>query len=671
MRQTFSGDDPQKKETDRRLHFTLRINFFFFATFLLFCVLIARLSYLQFVESAAYQKDKMDVMHDSTVLPPIRGNILSRDGVVLANSQSIQSLYFRVEGGVKKDTLIKQSIEKARRLESIFAEYGNPNLPKMTAEAIVKAMDLEYDITMSKELNPKLPYSEPRRIKANLTKEEIAFLLSNRDEFPGLEVVEESIRQYDPRTIAAQLVGYMRKYDTAHSLNFYKKREDQEYLLREMVGYDGLEMMYQDELRGLPGRKVYPVNAQGKIVGNPAIEKPEKGKNLRLTIDSKIQLDAEQAIVDQLKWLHNPPAGYGKFAAPYARSGYAVAMEVDTGKVVAMASMPDYDTNIWSDGVYSPEEQAATENFVNNGAIRNAPANFPKDQQKKHPSSLVYLGSTIKPLTVLVGLKERLLSTGSTFYDGGSFSFGKDNSTISNSDGASYGSLSPTRAIQVSSNTFMSAKIGIPFYNKYQKKSGEAWEKHLAEFGLGVVTGSGLPWEYDGMSEIDAAAKTSSYQSAMVYASWGQNGKYTTLQLTQYAATLASRGKRMKPQFVEQMLSDKGEVVQDYKPEVLNEIDLPDSYWNTVINGMKSGAEGIDKLPYAVARKTGTSTQQVSGGHIDNAVFIAFAPEKDPKLAVAVIVPEGGFGKYGAAPIASKIFESYDQHIGGLSGPRK
>ncbi|GKS10844.1 penicillin-binding protein 2 [Paenibacillus chitinolyticus] len=666
MKSPYTEQDPAKREADKRIHFTLRINIFFFATFALFCVLIVKLSYLQFVKGPELQVAKANGMNTDTAIPPIRGNILSRDGMPIATSNSTESLYFRVEGGTKNQDPI---IETAKKLEKILGELGDKNLPKMTTEDIMKAMDLDFDINKQK-IKPKTPYSEPRRIKANLNKEEVAYLLSHRDELHGVEVVEESIRVYDQRKIAAQLVGYLKKYDDTANLNFYKSRTEDGYLLRETVGFDGLEMMYQDELRGKPGKKSYPVNAAGKIVGNGTLEKPEKGKNLRLTIDTNVQLAAQQAIMDQLKWLHSPPSGYAKFAAPYARSGYAVAMEVDTGKVVAMASMPDYDTNLWTGGM-STETYKQLEYFINNGTIRTSPANFPEKEQKKHPSSLVYLGSTIKPLSVLVGLQEGFLSPGSTYNDTGSFSFGKDKSTIRNSDGHSYGIMGPTKAIEVSSNTYMSAMIGIPFYNKYQKKSGELWDKHMAEFGLGVLTGSGLPREIEGFSEIDAAAKTSSYQSAMVYASWGQNEKYTTLQLTQFAATLGSRGKRMKPQFVEEILDSDGKVVKGYEPEILNQVDLPKVYWDTVINGMKSGAEGIDKLPYPVARKTGTSTQQVSGGTVDNAVFISFAPAQNPKLAVAVVVPEGGYGRYGASPIAAKIYEAYDQYVGGLSTPKK
>ncbi|MNR01553.1 Penicillin binding protein transpeptidase domain protein [compost metagenome] len=104
------------------------------------------------------------------------------------------------------------------------------------------------------------------------------------------------------------------------------------------------------------------------------------------------------------------------------------------------------------------------------------------------------------------------------------------------------------------------------------------------------------------------------------------------------------------------------------EPEVLEDVskEFSQSDWNTIIRGMKSGAQGIDELPFNVARKTGTSTQDVAGGRVENAVLIAFAPVENPKLAVAVVVPEGGFGRYGASPIAAKIFEAYDAANGGI-----
>ncbi|NOU94940.1 penicillin-binding protein 2 [Paenibacillus sp. LMG 31456] len=668
----FTEDQSEKKEVRKRKHFSIRLNVFFFTTFLMFTVLIVRLAILQFVEGPRLSLEASKVSMSDSPIAPIRGSIYDRTGYPIAQSRAMQSLYYRVEGGAtNKDEII----EMAKTLEDIFARYGKATAKQLSAADVLKLMDVGFDMNKVKTKEPSY-YSIPRRIKVDLSREEIAYLLEHRDLLRGIEVFEDSIRYYDSQTIASQLVGYMKRFNAARNpvsgLDFYKGRTD-EYLDVEDVGFDGLELMYQEDLRGKKGSKSYPLNAAQKIIGPATIIPPEKGHNLYLTLDKDVQLATEQAIVDHLAFLRNRSLA-GEFAyAPNARSGYAVAMEVKTGKVVAMASMPDYDTNNWTGGM-SNEKYNEIIPFVNNGTITTSYPDFPTDKERaKHPSSIVYMGSTIKPLTILIGLMEGVISTGSTYSDNGSFTFGRGKgATISNSDGHAYGLLNPTTAIQNSSNTYMSAMVGIPLWNKYggeKSKVLDVWAEHLAEFGLGVKTGSKLPNEYEGSNEFIKNAKTSSMQSAMVYASWGQNEKYTTLQLAQFSATLASRGKRMMPQFVDKITKSNGELVSGYEPQMLNEVNYPKEYWDAVIRGMKSGAEGIDTLPYPVARKTGTSTQDVSGGRVDNAVFVSFAPVDNPVLAVAVVVPEGRFGRYGASPIAAKIYQAYDQYVGGLSNP--
>ncbi|MBE1446199.1 peptidoglycan D,D-transpeptidase FtsI family protein [Paenibacillus sp. OAS669] len=670
----YKEDQAEKQEIRKRRHFSIRLNLFFFVTFSLFSVLIIRLAILQFVEGKYFKEIENKVSHSESPIAPIRGTIYDQTGHAIAQSRSMQSLYYRVEGrATNKDEII----ELAQKLEQIFAERGNPDAKPLSAADILKLMDVGFDLNKNKTKEPSY-YSIPRRIKADLSNKEIAYLLEHRDELRGIEILEDSVRLYDSQKIAAQLVGYMKRFNAARNpdsgLAYYRSKMD-EYLDVEDVGFDGLELMYQEELRGKKGSKTYPVNAAEKIIGPPTIVKPEKGHNLYLTINKDIQLATQKAITEHLSFLRNRSAA-GEFAyAPNARSGFAVAMEVQTGRVVAMASMPDYDTNLWTGGISSNEVYNQIMPFVNNGTITTSYPDFPEKERNKHPSSLVFMGSVIKPLTILIGLKEGVINPNSTYNDSGSFSFGVgNNATIRNSDGHAYGALNPTTAIINSSNTYMSAMVGIPLWNKYggeKSKVLDVWAEHLAEFGLGVKTGSNLPNEIAGSNDFFQNAKTSSKQSAMVYASWGQNEKYTTLQLAQYAATLANRGKRMQPQFVDKITTAEGELVKGFEPVLLNEVNYPKNYWDIVIKGMKSGAAGIEDLPFPVARKTGTSTQAVPGGTVDNAVLISFAPADNPVLAVAVVVPEGRFGRYGAAPIAAKIYEAYDQYIGGLSSKEK
>ncbi|SFI90677.1 penicillin-binding protein 2 [Paenibacillus sp. UNC496MF] len=657
-------DDPQKREIARRRHFAFRLNLFFFATFFLFSVLIVRLAILQFVEGPSLREEEEKRGSTKVLIPPIRGNIYDSGGKAIAYSTSTQSLYYSIEPGEKKE----DSIATARQLYYVFQQHGDPKAA-VSLEQIVKNMDLDYK---------KNTVSVPRRIKSGLTPDEIAYFLENRDLFQGIDIVEESIRHYDTANTAVQLVGYLKKFGGGAENGLYKdkaKTDDPrlKYLQQEDVGYDGIEYMYQDVLRGKNGLKVYPVNAASRIIGPPVVTKPDKGDNIYLTVNRQVQETTEKAIMDQLHYLRTTPTDK---RAPNAKTGYAVAMEVKTGKVIAMASMPDYDPNIWEGGSISTDDYNAIKYVLQNGAVSPVigPYDDPKEQ-RKHPSSIVFLGSTQKPLSVLIGLNEKLFTTSSAYTDTGSFYYGKEGSTrrrIGNAKGHAYGTLDPSSAISHSSNPFMAKMVGDALYRKDPKNGVEIWDKYVKQFGLGVETGSGLPNESKGVIGYFHEKEAASSQSALILASFGQMGRYTTLQLAQYAATLASHGKRMKPQFVKEIRDTDGNVVQGYKPEVLNEIHFPDAYWKEIEAGMlKVSVKEFNEAPYKVLRKTGTSQQQVSGKTVENSVFIASAPADDPVVAVAVVIPEGGFGADGAAPVARKILDAYNDYIGFDGVPKK
>ncbi|ANE45064.1 cell division protein FtsI [Paenibacillus swuensis] len=676
------NDDPQKQELIRKRNFSLRLNFFFFIAFFVFSVLIVRLAMLQFVEGPTLAAKEDQKTTASVAIPPIRGNILDRTGVPIAYSTSTQSLYYRIEPGQKKDDVIAL----ANRLAEIFEEFGDkdPGKAPLTAEEIVKSMDVGFDINKVEKRTLNFA-SEPRRIKTALSNREIAYLMEHQDEFKGIEINEESIREYDKSTVSVQLVGYLRQYDRAvNTIDYYKQISElpkekvdptNKYLRFENVGFDGLELMYQEQLRGKNGLKTYPVNAAHKIVGSVTVTPPEKGNNLFLTIDKKVQLTAEKAIMDNIKVI-NKASGNRFQYAPNAKAGYAVAMEVDTGKVVAMASMPDYDPAIWKTGRISPELLAANEKRLTNGTIRTAASDWPDNVLKNYPTSIVPLGSTQKPLTVLVGMAEKVIGPNTPYNDRGIFYYGRNNAEdLTNADDHAYGMLTPSRAIEKSSNTFMAEMVGNALYKKYKgSKAVDVWDAYMKKFGLGVVTESGLPNESEGTLDYFHEVKSGSAQSAMILASFGQQARYTTLQLAQYTAMLANKGSRMKPQFVEKiMTNDNKTLVQGYKPEVLNKVEFPNSYWKVIHQGMeKVKKQGFEGFPYKVASKTGTSQQDVGKRKaIENAVFIAYAPADNPKLAVAVVVPDGGYGGWGAAPIARQIFEAYDEEIGLTGVPKK
>lgn len=652
-------DESSKRELRNQRQFSIRLNVFFFATFIVFTVLIVRLAILQFVEGPTLREKEASISTKSTPIPPIRGNIMDASGKArIAYSTSSQSLYFTLTKNYTLEQNKPELYKIVGKLKKVFNEYGDPK-EQMTAQQIIRAMDIESKVQFG--------YT-PRRIKKNLTNEEIAHFLEHKDEFKGIEIVEESVRHYDTDQVATQTVGYLRQFSGVsttmdHYINKARVTDaDEKYLSTEYVGVDGIEYAYQDDLRGKNGLKTTPVNSLNIATGRTELTAPQKGNNVWMTIDKNVQIATQKAITDQLSYLHSYRSGSSY--APNAQTGYAVAMEVNTGKVVAMASMPDYDTNVWEN--MTSETYKEIQPHVANGTIKEV-------YREGHASSMVLMGSVIKPLTVLIGLKEGLISPGSGYQDRGYAEFGKEGyeTKVRNSSGHVYGYLTPSSAIQHSSNAFMIDEVGLPLYRKYQADSINVWDKYMKEFGLGVSTKSGLPGESAGSGEYMNLEAAGSAQAAMAFASFGQQGKYTTLQLAQYVTTLANKGKRLKPQFVSKITDAEGNTVKEFKPEVVNTINLPDEYWNTAINGMRSDVPVFKDYQYDVARKTGTSEQSIYGHTVDNGVFIAFAPRENPKLAVAVVIPEGGFGAQSAAPVARKIFEAYDQEYGLDGVPKK
>ncbi|GIO85775.1 penicillin-binding protein 2 [Paenibacillus faecis] len=664
MKSVYS-DDPREQEAAMQRHFNIRLNLFFFSAFAIFTVIIVRLAILQFVEGPTLSKQETAMRIKDVPMPPTRGTIYAAGGEKLAYSTPVQSLYITLQKNYSLSSGQKnrpEAMALVDKLKEVFDKYGDPKAEKMTKEDIIKAMDLEYK---------KNGGFSPRRIKMGLTPQEVAYFLERKDQFPGIEIVEESIRHYDKDTVAVQAIGYLKKFSSTEDVKFYDPiREAQgkdpalEYTPEEFVGYDGLEMYYQAELRGKNGYKSVPIDPRNMANGIPEVTPPVKGYDLHTSINKKVQMVAEQAIMDQINWVHrNAVSGR---THPYAKTGYAVAMEVDTGNVVAMASMPDYDTNLWQSGSMPTEVWNKIMTNYQNGTITP----FSSGRSGHDFDSAVLLGSTIKPLSVLVGLNENLFTTRSTYTDRGIAYFGRnDSSSVRNSGSHAYGELDPSKAIYKSSNTFMVKMVGEKLYKKYGDDGIDVWDKYMKKFGLGVSTGIDLPKEY--LGKLSYTDKKETALARLVYASFGQQGGYTAMQLAQYTTTLATRGKRMQPHLVTKITDAQGNVVKKFEPTVLNEVKFKDEYWDEVLKGMRTDVTAFSGFPYDFARKTGTSEQWGAGATRDNGVFIAFAPREKPKLAVAVIIPEGGFGAQSAAPVARKIFDAYDQEYGLDGVPKK
>ncbi|MCR8845553.1 penicillin-binding protein 2 [Paenibacillus sp. SC116] len=659
-----SSPDPQERVKALRIKNNVRLSIFFFIMFLIFSILIVRLAVLQFIEGPELSKAAVQIGTKSLDLVSIRGTIYDAAGKEIAYSMPTQSLYFRMEKTYKSEK-DKEVMELAEKIKTAFDKSGIQQSKPMQVKEIIYAMDVEGKRTLG---------IYPRQLKTNLSKQETAYFMEHRNEFPMLEVVEENIRQYDTTPVAPQLVGHMKKYkgisNNLKRYPYYEKLAVEEgtknsYLASEEVGVAGLEYMYEWALKGKNGAREYPVDAQNRIIGAGKMTKPARGHNIHMTIHPEIQKHTQKVMIDHLKKIRNSSNRYEY--APNAITAYAVAMEVETGNIVAMANHPQYDPNIYQDGLSEEEFKQLGSNNLN-GTVREVAQDYgDKKENWRHPSSLLYLGSTMKPLTILIGLKEGLIYPNTTYPDTGVTYIGRQGrqTPIHNASRKANGVVDTREALTKSSNTFMIEKVGDPLYKRYGKEKGlKIWDDYMKAFGLGQTTGSGFPGESPGIS--DYMQEGQSGQSSLAFASFGQQGKYTALQLAQYTATLANRGKRVKPQFVSHITDANDKVVKRYGREVLSTIEFDEAHWDVIEDAMLAvSAQGFQDAPYTVARKTGTSEQDVYGGkRVENAVFIAYAPIDKPKLAVAVVVPEGGYGSYGAAPIARQIFDAYHNVYG-------
>ncbi|MFD1396612.1 peptidoglycan D,D-transpeptidase FtsI family protein [Kroppenstedtia eburnea] len=638
-----------------------RLHVLWLIVFLLFVALILRLSWVQLGGGEKYRKlaEENNFKQISVVAP--RGEIYDTRGKLLVGNESLFTAVY-----LETDESNEEKLATAKKLSKLL---GIP------LEEVLEKMDVGLD-RKGKPVPRKQPPYYPKKIKDRLSEKEVVKLSEHPSDYKGMNVFLEPLRKYRDDSFAVQTIGYVRPFAGAKtSLEKYKKAsgktEEGGYLDWEQVGMDGIEYSFQDHLRGRHGYKLVRVNSTGKPVEVIKEVKPRPGDNLVLTLDEKMQLETEDFVEKHLHRLRNQA---GRDQAPYARNAYAVAMEVKTGKIRTMVSYPDYDPNIWNGPVTSKDYQKLVYT-IRNGTITEAPydargSDNPEKESQRHPFSSLPPGSTFKPMMALMALNEGLIHPYTGFQDPGSYYYARATPPVRNSGNHHYGWLNVDRALQKSANTFF-AWTANRWYQQDGKKSVERYREYTHQFGLGVPTGVPLKGEQDGTEDYLSMSDNFSGLGAMVLGSFGQAQRYTAMQLAQYTATLANDGKRMKPLLTEKIQDQQGKVIQEFKPEVLNRSKIAPRHFQTVKRGMISVTQPggtaphlFKKLPFQVAAKTGTSEQDIPGrGRVENSVFVAFAPAEDPEIAVAVIVPEGGYGGVAAGPIAEKMVELYYQEF--------
>ncbi|BCJ88054.1 penicillin-binding protein 2 [Effusibacillus dendaii] len=614
-----------------------RLQFLFLILFLALVILLLRLSFIQLGKGAEYQQLAEENRYAQQVLPAPRGRFIDRNGEVLvANKPSFTIQY--------TDPYTIHEKEKAQQNIETVAEKLVPLLKDPTEK---ENLSKEQIISIMKGEKDNLPRSAPRKIKQSATDQQVARIREHLNELPGIAVIPEAIRDYRLKTFASNVIGYL------HSIRPEKWPEyrDKGYQMSDLVGSDGLEQQYEQYLKGVDGATRVEVNINGDRVDKNAdyIEKkPIPGNDVILTIDKKLQQATEQALAERVTALQKEGGGRVQNAA-------AVAMDPNTGEVLAMASYPPYDPNDWVDGVMTNEEYAR----YSPGAINRAVYPFAP-------------GSTVKMLTTMIGLREGVIKPDEKILCTG----GLDLSGYYALDWLpqGHGWINGKEAIAGSCNVYMYtvgkrlgkhdllAQYGVKSWmEKYDYPAFEKFKKYQNEFGLGVETGIDLPYEWVGQYNYQPEVTTN-----MPFLAIGQNVTFTPIQLAQYVSTIANGGKRMQPFLAKEIVDPNGNVIKKTEPKVLNQVTFSQDLLNYVKDGMwqvthepyGTASYMFKNKPYNVAGKTGTAQTGVA----ENYWFVGYAPYDNPKIAIAVVVPDGRIGAHSyemAGPIAETMLDTY------------
>ena len=582
--------------------------------------LFLRAGYLQVVQNEHYTT----LSHENRIrirpVPPARGLVRDRNGVVLARNFSVFSLEIVPEqtGGVDR-TL--------RLLREVLA--------------IEEAEEEKFRQQMR-----DLPGFESIPLKTRLDEREVAVFSVNRHRFPGVDIHTRLMREYPFGEALAHVVGYVGR------INPVERRRlegDPHYRATRYIGKTGVEHAWERMLHGYPGVEQVEVDARGRVVRTIDSIEAVPGADITLGLDVRLQLRAFEALAGQV--------------------GAIVAVDPRDGALLAFASAPSFDPNPFVHGI----DRAS---FAELNAARGRPM-FNRALHGQYPP-----GSVAKIFLAFAGLDQSLdLALGRVLCQG---NYRLPGTTYEYRDwrAGGHGRVGLERGLAESCDVYfyeLAYKLGITRIHRY-----------LSEFGFGAPTGVDLPREAPGLvpsREWKLAALGRPWTAGeTILSGIGQGYLLSTpLQLAAGTAAVARRGVRLRPRAAIRI--ERNGVAEDLPAQTLPPVTGGSGrYWARVIDGMEAvvhGGSGTARqigegLTYRIAGKTGTAqvvrqTTRTSPDELesipwerrDHALFAAFAPSEDPRIAVAVVVEHGGSGSRAAAPVARAII---DQHLNGGSG---
>jgi penicillin-binding protein 2 len=549
-------------------------------------------------------------------IPAARGEIVDRNGVVLANNRPSYDIVIYLE----------QLNRMSKRQDVVQVAQASLGALSQTLQMPVGLSD--RDVRIHYQLRRPIPLPVWRDVKA----EQVAAFAERASTLPGADLIVMPVRQYPQGSLAAHVLGYVGK---AQQDGEEEEIERYYYYQPDSVGKQGIEHACDELLRGAPGGKTIRVSPGGTMVGEIGEKTAERGGRVTLTLDARIQRIVEEALA-------RAPVPAGKDV-----KGAAVVLDPRTGEVLALASAPSFDPNVFNPGTPDAVITALMTDKVRrpmyNRAIGGAYAP----------------GSTFKTITLLAGLESGAISPNDTVTCTGSLQIGNWHRSFGCWNHAGHGSVDAFTAIKESCDVF--------FYREGMKTGVEAITKVAAEFGLGQPTGFDLGSERKGLVPSPAWKLTQRgerwWDGDTAQLAIGQSFLLVTpLQMANVAATFANRGISWKPFIVERVESADGAVIRRGMPQVRGRLSAAPQQIETVRHAMLGAVRDMDGTAHhaavsglSVAGKSGTAEYDTAQGRQKRVWFIGFAPYDEPQVAVAVVLEDGDSGGHTAAPVAGAI----------------
>lgn len=467
----------------------------------------------------------------------------------------------------------------------------------------------------------------------------LAKIKEKNNQYPGVVVSAAPVRQYVEGSAAAHILGRTGKIYKEE----YEELKDQNYSMSDIIGKQGIEKCFEQYLRGTDGISGVEQSLDGRRVKLIESVVPKPGNNVVLTLDVKLQKTAEQALSDTISMIKNKS---GEGPGYDAESGALVAIDVNTGDILAMASYPTYNP-IYFNVDY--EKLSHDKNLpMFNRAIGGA----------YEP------GSTFKMLTAIAALEEGVITPNDYIEDKGIYEYYDDYQPacwIFRSKKVTHGYQNVSEAIENSCNYF--------FYDIGRRTGIENIDKYARLAGLGEATGIELSAEENTgrLASPEAREKNGGVWNPgdTLQTAIGQSDNmFTPLQIANYLATIVNGGTRYKTHIVKNVRSpENGKLLYEAKPEVVSKIEMKPENYRAVMEGMRNvlelgtASDVFDGFNISAGGKTGTA--EVSGGS-DNAIFVGFAPFDNPAIAVCAVVEHGAHGASAGYAVRAVLEEYFN-----------